>query len=650
MALPRNRESLDALLGSKLLDDPDAQVRLAALLAVSEMPPSDDAAAGVFEMLQDPRNVEDRWMPDAATTAAARNDAGFISALLSKYKPAATTAAESPNNVLPNSSFEEQRDGRPAGWRTTTHSGRGEFAVADTGHTGSRSVKISSEQGGDVSWSVQVAVKPRTDYRLSGWIKTANVRKVGGANGAMLNVHELQDPVRGGTKALLGDNDWTQVQLNFNSGEMRQITINCLFGGWGRTTGTAWFDDIELIPAPGSELAGEIGRVVRLVTTHYAQRAPVESIIPTLTALKAAAPSLAMPVLDGLVSGWPQGTSPTIGDTEKRTLDGLMQALPESIRDRLLALAQRWGRTDIFGESISAITDSLKKQVADPSAADAQRIAAAKRLLGLDGKSDVVQMVLQQVNVLTPPGLATGLIGALTESRDRETGRALTAHWAQLTPAVRRAAIATLTRRVEWALALLDAIDKGSINRTDLAAEQWSQLKLNPDRGIARRAERLASIAGTISADRQEIVKNLLPLAKEKGDPIRGKEVFTTNCAVCHTFNGQGGKVGPDLSGIAARDRSEILIDILDPNRSVEANYRLWNVTTKSGETYSGRLETETQTSVEILDTTGQKHAIQRKDIGTMEGTQLSIMPAGLEALPPGDLKSLLEYLCQPLQ
>jgi len=508
-------------------------------------------------------------------------------------------------------------------------------------------VKISSEQGGDASWSAQVAVKPRTDYRLSGWIKTANVRKVGGANGAMLNVHELQDPVRGGTKALLGDNDWTQVQLNFNSGEMRQITINCLFGGWGRTTGTAWFDDIELIPAPGSELAGEIGRVVRLVTTHYAQRAPVESIIPTLTALKAAAPSLAMPVLDGLVSGWPQGTSPTIGDTEKRTLDGLMQALPESIRDRLLALAQRWGRTDIFGESISAITDSLKKQVADPSAADAQRIAAAKRLLGLDGKSDVVQMVLQQVDVLTPPGLATGLIGALTESRDRETGRALTAHWAQLTPAVRRAAIATLTRRVEWALALLDAIDKGSINRTDLAAEQWSQLKLNPDRGIARRAERLASIAGTISADRQEIVKNLLPLAKEKGDPVRGKEVFTTSCAVCHTFNGQGGKVGPDLSGIAARDRSEILIDILDPNRSVEANYRLWNVTTKSGETYSGRLETETQTSVEILDTTGQKHVIQRKDIGTIEGTQLSIMPAGLETLPPDDLKSLLEFLCQ---
>jgi len=124
--------------------------------------------------------------------------------------------------------------------------------------------------------------------------------------------------------------------------------------------------------------------------------------------------------------------------------------------------------------------------------------------------------------------------------------------------------------------------------------------------------------------------------------------VFVASCAVCHTFNGQGGKVGPDLTGIGARDRAEILIDILDPNRSVEANYQLWNVSTKEGETYSGRLDAETQTSVEILDATGQKHVIQRKDIETMNASQLSIMPNGFETLPPADLKGLLAYLTQP--
>jgi putative heme-binding domain-containing protein len=173
-------------------------------------------------------------------------------------------------------------------------------------------------------------------------------------------------------------------------------------------------------------------------------------------------------------------------------------------------------------------------------------------------------------------------------------------------------------------------------------------LKQNPNSLIARRAERLSAGANAISADREEIVKKLLPLAKEKGDLARGKEVFTATCAVCHVFEGQGGKVGPDLSGIAARDRAEILTDILDPNRSVEANYRLWSVTTKEGETFSGRLDTETQTTVEILDTTAQKHIVQRKDIASLDASQLSIMPAGFESLPPDDLKALLEYLAQP--
>jgi len=176
-----------------------------------------------------------------------------------------------------------------------------------------------------------------------------------------------------------------------------------------------------------------------------------------------------------------------------------------------------------------------------------------------------------------------------------------------------------LLRRGQWAMALLDAIQKEQIHKGDLAPEHWLQLKQHPDKAVARRAERLAEINAVVSADREEIVKMLLPLAKEKGDPARGKEVFLANCAVCHLFDGQGGRVGPDLTGIAARDRGEVLTDILDPNRSVEANYRLWNVATKGGETFSGRLETETQTTVEILDTTAQKHVVQRKDIASLD-------------------------------
>jgi putative membrane-bound dehydrogenase-like protein len=648
MVLPRNENSLKALLDAKLLDDSDAQVRMAAFLALSELPASATAGPAVFASLQAPRNSEDRWIADAATTAAARNDASFLKAVLANYKPVVTSApSESPANLIANSSFEEQRDNRPVGWRTATHSGRGELTLAKIGHTGGQSAKISSEQGGDVSWAAQVPVKPRTNYRLTGWIKTEGVGKVGGARGAMLNVHEMQDPVRGGTKGLSGDNDWTQVELNFNSGQLTQVTINCLFGGWGRATGTAWFDDIELTSAPGSELTGQMGQVVRVVTSHYAQRGPVESIIPTLAALRDAPVTLAVPILDGLVSGWPQDTAPVIGDREKQTLTTVMQEMPEAVRDRLLALAQRWNKAELFGAQVAAITESLKKRITDSTAADDQRVAAAKRLIGLDAASETIDFVLKQISLLTPPALSTGFVNALTESRNPQTGQALIASWPQLTPSVRRTAIGALMRRTEWTTNLLNAVEEKRLNRGDLAPDQWSQLKQNPNSIIARRAERLSGAGLATSADREEIVNKLLPLAKEKGNPVRGKEVFTTSCAVCHLFNGEGGKVGPDLTGIGARDRTEIFLEILDPNRSVEANYRLWNATTKDGETYSGRLEAETQTTVEILDTTGQKHLIQRKNLTSLQGSQLSIMPAGFETLPPDDLKSLIEYLAQ---
>jgi hypothetical protein len=108
-----------------------------------------------------------------------------------------------------------------------------------------------------------------------------------------------------------------------------------------------------------------------------------------------------------------------------------MESMPESLRDRLLALAQRWGETELFGANIRAITDSLKGQIVDSSLPDDQRAGAAKRLIGLTDKTEIVEAVLMQVTLLSPPALATGLINALTEGRNPQTGRALVEHWTQ---------------------------------------------------------------------------------------------------------------------------------------------------------------------------------------------------------------------------
>ena len=78
---------------------------------------------------------------------------------------------------MSNPSFEDLEAGVPKGWFKATHQPQGVLdADGAAAHGGGRSAKISSAEGGDLSWSQIVAVKPYSKYRLSGWIKARDVK------------------------------------------------------------------------------------------------------------------------------------------------------------------------------------------------------------------------------------------------------------------------------------------------------------------------------------------------------------------------------------------------------------------------------------------------------------------------------------------
>jgi alpha-N-arabinofuranosidase len=171
----------------------------------------------------------------------------------SSAKAADTAAKEEGENLIPNASFETAaKNNQPARWRTQRWGGEATTAYADVAHTGKRSVLIASEKGADESWGTTVPVEPQAKYRLSAWIKTEDV-KAGSGRGALLNLHNLQ-PVA--TKALTGTNDWTRVEVEFQTEDHDALQINCLLGGWGLSTGKAWFDDVRLEQTGKSKAAG----------------------------------------------------------------------------------------------------------------------------------------------------------------------------------------------------------------------------------------------------------------------------------------------------------------------------------------------------------------------------------------------------------
>ncbi|HEV2293201.1 MAG TPA: PVC-type heme-binding CxxCH protein [Tepidisphaeraceae bacterium] len=667
--LPPGEQTLRTILDAKLLDDPDAQVRLMTLLAIADQPSgsaiSATAGAAVYAALRKPENLIDRWIPDAAVAAAAKHDAAFLHAALARSakqnaaapapapstQPQAKSAgAKQPQNLIVNGSFEDVQNGGPVGWRAIMHAGRGTLRVDSTARTGARSAMIASAEGGDVSWSQDVRVKPNTRYRLSAWVKT---RSAGGDGlGALFNVHELQR--QGAATPLRGDNDWTELTGEFATGERSSITINMLFGGWGRATGEAWYDNVQLIelgPADPATLAtaGEtdkLAQAVKIVARHYAEGAPADTIVATLDALKGVETDVAENVLDGLVAGWPDraDAAPSFSDAEKRRITMLGEALSADQRDRLLVLANRWGQSDIFAGQMDEVLRALEATLGSAGASPAERADAAKRMIRLRDDPATIKTILAQVTPQASSELSRMLILALADSREDAVAGHILAKSAILTPAARAAAVSVMMRRVPWTNAMLKAIQERKLTRGDLTASDWQTLKTHRDRGIALLARKLDTTE--TNPDRLKVLEAMRPALEMKGDIAVGQKLFTQLCAQCHTFNGQGGNLGPDLTGIASRGPTELLAEIIDPNRSVEANYRAWDIETKSRDHFSGRLNAETQTTVELLDATGQRHVIQRENIRSMTASNFSVMPVGLvDTLKHEEVASLLEYL-----
>ena len=116
-----------------------------------------------------------------------------LAALHAADAPPASLARDSgpAANLLQNPSFEEKAGDGVEGWMSRAWAGKEatRWSVESPGRTGERCVSIASDRGGDAAWTAMVSVQPGAWYRLSGWIKTKDVR---GAVGALLNIQNMQ--------------------------------------------------------------------------------------------------------------------------------------------------------------------------------------------------------------------------------------------------------------------------------------------------------------------------------------------------------------------------------------------------------------------------------------------------------------------------
>lgn len=136
------------------------------------------------------------------------------------------------------------------------------------------------------------------------------------------------------------------------------------------------------------------------------------------------------------------------------------------------------------------------------------------------------------------------------------------------------------------------------------------------------------------------------------GDSGRGRHLFFDRdgpaaCSRCHVVDGEGGGVGPDLTGIASVRRGDYVLEsILRPAQSIANGFASTVVRTTDGRLLDGLVTNESADSVWIADSRGRIEAIPRSRIDAMKEQEVSIMPENFDQLlTVRQLTDLLAFL-----
>ncbi len=411
-------------------------------------------------------------------------------------------------------------------------------------------------------------------------------------------------------------------------------------------TSAAARHDAHVLRLSSNLKAGAELRLLERVAEHYARGTPsAEDLLTVVLRLTQEPDQLA--ILAGLARGWPKNKTLTLDPKAEEYLIELFPKLPPASRSTLLSLATRWGSKK-FETYAAEIATTFLTQVKDDKLDEAARLQAAASLIEFRrADTEIPGQLLELLTPRTPPEFARKLLETLGGSEAPPAGAAIVERLEAMTPALRPVAIRLLLSRADWTEALVDALDKGQIQLGELSLDQKQSLVAHASKALAAKAKTILSRGGGLpSADRQKVLDELKPVTERAGDAVAGKVVFAKQCGKCHTHSGEGSKIGPDLTGMAVHPKAELLTHIIDPNRSVEGNYRVYRVALTDGRTLSGLLASESKTSIELFDVEGKKQAIQREDIDELLASTKSLMPEGFEKqVSVDDLCNLLEFL-----
>ena len=169
---------------------------------------------------------------------------------------------------------------------------------------------------------------------------------------------------------------------------------------------------------------------------------------------------------------------------------------------------------------------------------------------------------------------------------------------------------------------------------------------------LAVRDQKIVLPAGIAALQTKNKAETLVQLnSRQAGDLEGGRRLFFhvngPGCSKCHTLNGRGGRVGPDLSRIGvSMNRNQLIQSILEPSREIAPQYVSWAFETTGGKVLTGMIVHENEGITIIGDADGKTTELKTIDIALRVPQAKSIMPDKLSDLMTlQELRDLIAFL-----
>lgn len=300
----------------------------------------------------------------------------------------------------------------------------------------------------------------------------------------------------------------------------------------------------------------------------------------------------------------------------------------------------------VFGDGRAI--ESLRAMLTDSSQPLANRRDAISALVRArsNGLAEAI------VPLLDDRDLAADAVRGLAEIDLARYAPEMLRHYAGFSPSAREAVIEALITRADTAGALIDAVAARNIASADVPVIALRQMQLLGDAALTTRIEQTWPETKLLAADKVEqlakLREKLTPESLSAADLAHGQQLYTQHCGKCHKLFGDGGTIGPELTGAQRGQLDYWLQNIVDPSATVGTNYRLSIIELKDGRALNGIVGAQTDRTI-VLQTATERVVLERSEIEELQASNLSIMPEGqLNAMSGEQIRDLIGYLMKP--